>query len=166
MTSVRESDGHVDVEVAHEALIRHWPRLRGWLDEQRIDIQLRDEISEAAREWERSKRDASYLNHRGGRLAYAESLVTLPRPTVRLNQLELGYVRACLDLRKKEQRRRRLLLRAAWATAGVLLILAGVASWQLLEAEQQKTANHRRPRRILRAAVRRATRTSTRCWRA
>lgn len=137
-TSVSDLDGHVDVEVAHEALIRHWPRLRRWLDEQRVDIQLRDEISEAAREWERNGRDASYLAHRGGRLNYAESLVTLPRPMVRLNHVELGYVRACLDLRKREQRRRRRLLRAAWTAAGVLLILAGVAGWQLLEAEQQR----------------------------
>ena len=32
------------VEVAHEALIRHWPRLRGWLDEDRQSLRLREGV--------------------------------------------------------------------------------------------------------------------------
>jgi hypothetical protein len=37
------------VEVAHEALIRHWPRLRGWLDEDRLSLRLREGVRGRAR---------------------------------------------------------------------------------------------------------------------
>ena len=64
-----------EVEVAHEALIRHWPRLQTWLDEDRAAIKLREGISQAAREWkDRGKEgeDESLLVHRGRRLEDAE----------------------------------------------------------------------------------------------
>ena len=40
------------VEVSHEALIRAWPRLRGWIEESREDLRTRQRISRAAAEWE------------------------------------------------------------------------------------------------------------------
>ena len=39
------------MEVAHEAVIRHWPRLRAWLDEDRIAIGFREGVRQAAKEW-------------------------------------------------------------------------------------------------------------------
>ena len=38
------------VEVAHEALLREWDRLRGWLNESREDIRLERQLSTAAEE--------------------------------------------------------------------------------------------------------------------
>jgi len=40
------------VEVAHEALIRSWPQLRQWLDEDRAGLRLHHRISEVAQEWQ------------------------------------------------------------------------------------------------------------------
>ncbi|MDX1417478.1 MAG: protein kinase, partial [Candidatus Promineifilaceae bacterium] len=40
------------VEVAHEALLREWPRLRGWLDESRSDVRLQRLLAAAAAEWQ------------------------------------------------------------------------------------------------------------------
>jgi hypothetical protein len=51
--------GRDEVEVAHEALIRHWPRLRAWLDQDRAALLLRETIREAAQEWERHGKDES-----------------------------------------------------------------------------------------------------------
>jgi WD40 repeat protein/DNA-binding SARP family transcriptional activator len=59
------------VEVAHEALVREWPRLREWLDENREGLRLHRRISQAAREWERLDHDPDAL-YRGLRLAQAE----------------------------------------------------------------------------------------------
>ncbi|MBZ0280505.1 MAG: protein kinase [Anaerolineae bacterium] len=56
------------VEVAHEALIRTWSRLRGWLDESRNDVRLQRLLAGAAAEWEQSKRENSFLLT-GARLA-------------------------------------------------------------------------------------------------
>ncbi|NIN64528.1 MAG: hypothetical protein GTO63_07465 [Anaerolineae bacterium] len=62
--------GEEFVEVAHEALVREWPRLREWLDENREGLRLHRRISQAAQEWDRLDRDPGAL-YRGVRLAQA-----------------------------------------------------------------------------------------------
>ncbi|MDF3039163.1 MAG: repeat, subgroup [Thermomicrobiales bacterium] len=104
MMSTPDARGRDDVEVAHEALIRHWPRLRGWLDDDRSALLLREAVRDAAREWEQHNRDESYVAHRGRRLDQAESLRHLPR--IGLNALELAYLDAAVALREREQRER------------------------------------------------------------
>jgi WD40 repeat protein len=130
----------VDVEVAHEALIRHWPTLRGWLDEDRSSLLLRQSVREAAHEWERSGREESYLVHRGRKLDETAHLHNHPR--VELNALERGYLEASVALRAKQQaavesRRRRVI---AGLTCGlvVALVLATIAGLQWREAAMQR----------------------------
>ena len=59
------------VEVAHEALIREWPTLRGWLEEDRAGLRLHRHLTLAAEGWERQNRDPGEL-YRSLRLAQAE----------------------------------------------------------------------------------------------
>jgi WD40 repeat protein len=49
------------VEVSHEALIREWPALRGWLKDNREDLRLGRLLEQAAEEWRELKRDPSAL---------------------------------------------------------------------------------------------------------
>lgn len=49
------------LEVAHEALIREWVRLREWLTESRTDVRNQRQLAHAAQEWEGAMRDASFL---------------------------------------------------------------------------------------------------------
>jgi WD40 repeat protein/serine/threonine protein kinase len=49
------------VEVAHEALLREWDRLRGWIEGAREDIRTQGRLAVAAREWTDADRDASFL---------------------------------------------------------------------------------------------------------
>lgn len=58
------------VEVAHEALIREWPALRKWLDEDREGLRLHRQITEAAQDWQRLSNDTGAV-YRGVRLAQA-----------------------------------------------------------------------------------------------
>jgi hypothetical protein len=58
------------VQVAHEALIREWPTLRGWLEDDREELRLHRRLTEAAQEWIASNREPSLL-YRGARLAQA-----------------------------------------------------------------------------------------------
>jgi hypothetical protein len=67
------------VEVAHEALIRYWPRLRGWLEEDREDLRLLAGVRVAAGEWDNTQTNEGLLVHRGSRLADAERLLMHPR---------------------------------------------------------------------------------------
>jgi WD40 repeat protein/DNA-binding SARP family transcriptional activator len=58
-------------EVAHEALLREWPRLKGWLEESRADIRLQRLLANGTAEWLGGGRDPSFLL-RGARLAQFE----------------------------------------------------------------------------------------------
>ncbi len=58
------------VEIAHEALIGGWPRLRDWIDAERQDLRFRQRVGRAATEWEASDRDPDLL-WRGTPLAQA-----------------------------------------------------------------------------------------------
>ena len=62
------------VELAHEALLREWSRLRGWLDENRSDVRMQRILARAAGEWAEAGRDDSYLL-RGSRLEQVRRLV-------------------------------------------------------------------------------------------
>ena len=55
------------VEVAHEALLREWHRLRTWLDESRADVRMQRVLGNAAAEWLAADQDPSFLL-RGTRL--------------------------------------------------------------------------------------------------
>ncbi|MFN2106289.1 MAG: AAA family ATPase [Candidatus Promineifilaceae bacterium] len=63
-----------EVQVAHEALIRRWPRLRSWIDENRERLSFNRRLTRAAQEWEENGRQPDYL-FRGAQLAQAESRI-------------------------------------------------------------------------------------------
>lgn len=62
---VRVSEGDIaadeQVEVAHEALVRNWPRLVEWLEEDRVALRQRQRLTISAEEWQRLGRDPSAL---------------------------------------------------------------------------------------------------------
>ena len=62
--------GDDSAEIAHEALIREWPRLRGWLAEDREELRTLRQLTTAARSWEENGRDDADL-YRGTRLEAA-----------------------------------------------------------------------------------------------
>jgi WD40 repeat protein/class 3 adenylate cyclase/energy-coupling factor transporter ATP-binding protein EcfA2 len=81
--------GEGTAEVAHEALIREWPTLRDWLTEDREELRIRRQVTEAAQEWELLGQDPGAL-YRGARLAQAGELAE--RDATTLNDLEQAFV--------------------------------------------------------------------------
>jgi WD40 repeat protein/energy-coupling factor transporter ATP-binding protein EcfA2 len=144
VTSRNEATGKEEVEVAHEALIRYWPTLQNWLNQNRNDLLLRETINQAAEEWQQHQEQPDkdiYLIHQGGRLEDAEVLWKHPK-FVQLNQLEAEYVLACVQLRERrrqleEQRKQRQLM-AAVSAAFVLGGFAILAAYQWRQAEIQQ----------------------------
>jgi WD40 repeat protein/DNA-binding SARP family transcriptional activator len=91
------------VEVAHEALIREWPTLREWLNQDREGLRLHRHLTEAAYEWELLGHDTGAL-YRGAHLAQAREWVALhPRA---LNAKESTFLNASLEHAQHEQRER------------------------------------------------------------
>ncbi len=97
--------GHM-VEVSHEALIRGWPQLRSWIDEDRSGLRVQRRLTEAALEWQRLDRDESTL-YRGARLATA--LEWQSQHADSLNELESAFLdeSALAQRREEEQEQER-----------------------------------------------------------
>ena len=79
------------VELAHEALIAGWGRLRDWIATSRAGLRIHRMLTEAAREWERLGYDAGAL-YRGVRLAQAREWAA-DHPAD-LNDLEQRFLQA------------------------------------------------------------------------
>jgi WD40 repeat protein len=130
------------VDVSHEALIRAWPRLKEWIEEDRAGLILHRRVTEAASDWDRAGRDDSAL-YRGVRLAEAEAWAA-QRPQ-ELNPLEREFVeesrvasgREAEHLRRTNRRLRGLLVGVA-----LFLVLALVAG--SLALIQRSTATRQR----------------------
>ncbi|MFG2169305.1 NACHT and WD repeat domain-containing protein [Micromonospora chersina] len=115
---------HGAVEVAHEALIRAWPRLHRWLADGRADLSVHRRLTEAAQTWTALNRDPGAL-YRGAQLATVRGLAEDRR--VDLNDLERSFLRASAALTEAEgaaARHRARLLRRLVAAMSVLLVLA------------------------------------------
>lgn len=87
--------GPVIVDVSHEALIRGWPRLKNWIEENRQALRIHQQLTEAAQEWERSDRDEGLLLS-ASRLAQATEW--RERNTEKLNESERNFLDASAEL--------------------------------------------------------------------
>src|SRR6266513_3900063 len=99
--------GTAVLEVSHEALIREWPRLAGWLQEAREDIRFQHSISEDATSWQERGKSKDRL-YRGPQLVEAQAWARRNSPS----RNELAFLRA-------SQRRR---LRSGISVLAIVLV--------------------------------------------
>ena len=98
-------------EVSHEALIREWPTLRGWLEANREELRLHRHLTEAAQEWLASHREVDVL-YRGARLTQAREWAGIHFDE--MNPLEREFLNASIEfseheaLEREAQRQREL----------------------------------------------------------
>jgi DNA-binding SARP family transcriptional activator len=149
-------EGHV--EVAHEALFREWPRLRGWLTDDAAGRSVRLRLAQAASEWAGEARDPGLL-WTGTRLLSAQEVADAHPDEVSTTEREfLAASRATVEAAERDardraaatarqNRRLRLLLVVAVAflalaiTAGLLALGArGRAERSADEAERAAVA--------------------------
>jgi WD40 repeat protein/basic membrane lipoprotein Med (substrate-binding protein (PBP1-ABC) superfamily)/transcriptional regulator with XRE-family HTH domain len=132
-------------EVAHEALIREWPTLRGWLEENREGLRLHRQLTEVSQEWLRMERLADVL-YRGALLVQLQEWAS--KHGDELNELEHEFLNASTDLTERELRERETLRLRELDAAHKL------ADSERQRAEEQKqTANQLRRRSIYLAAA-------------
>jgi WD40 repeat protein len=130
--------GEGSVEVAHEALLREWPRLREWIDEDVVGRRLRGQITVAANEWHTAGRDQSEL-YRGARLAAA--LDWSADHALELNELEREFVTESREVSEHEAKRtRRTNQRLRGLLAGVAVLLAAAIAGGVLALLQRGQA--------------------------
>jgi WD40 repeat protein/DNA-binding SARP family transcriptional activator len=128
------------VELAHEALLREWPRLRGWVREDRDGLRIRRGLSAAAHEWDELRRDDGAL-YRGTRLAEAIEWRDARGPA--LNELERAFLAAAESARDRERvtRRRRTVLALGSAMTLLLAIVVVAVVVVLTKRERDIVAS-------------------------
>jgi WD40 repeat protein len=119
------------VEVAHEALLRAWPRLRAWLDASRERLQIHRRLATAAAEWNATGRDEGFLAS-GGRLAQFETLID--DEEIVLNELERTYLQTSLLARERQAQATLSLATLAYQQQQVAQERALIAQGQVLTA--------------------------------
>ncbi|MFF9772904.1 hypothetical protein ACF1HJ_04360 [Streptomyces sp. NPDC013978] len=123
------------VRLAHESLIGCWPRLHGWIDQDRERLRHHRQLTEAARAWLEHDRDPGTL-YRGTRLARAEEVFPGHARDLALAEAERAFLTAAFDVREAERRAAGRATRRARALVGALsavlavALVAGLAAWR------------------------------------
>ncbi|MBP2337428.1 hypothetical protein JOF41_003606 [Saccharothrix coeruleofusca] len=141
------------VTITHETLIRAWPRMRDWIEEDRAGNLLRQKLEEAALAWDRDDRDPALL-WRGNRFQVARVLVAEGRAEAVLNDRERAFLDACLDLEHEQhaaaRRRTRRLKQFVAALTALVLVLAATTTYAVLA---ERRAVHARTRSVAQEAA-------------
>ncbi len=139
------ADGDI-VRIAHEALIRHWPRLQKQIEEDRADLAIRARLEQAMRR-HAARPDASLLLPAGLPLSEAEDL--LARQRAELSRDVVAYVELSSAAHRARQRKSRRLLVAATVVFAVLAAGAGLMA--VMATNAAHTANRESARAELAA---------------
>ena len=138
---IRQEGRERIVEVAHEALLRKWPRLRAWLDSEREFLIGKGQLEQDLHDWQKAgeaEKASALLS--GLKLTRARQWLA-DRPH-QLTDDERGFVQVSLDHEDAEQRRRaRVRLVATWGSAAAAVCLAAIATFagfQWVEAEKSR----------------------------
>jgi WD40 repeat protein/DNA-binding SARP family transcriptional activator len=136
------------VEVAHEALLRAWPRLWAWIDSSRMDLRNHHRLATETAQWEDAGRDPSFLL-RGSRLERFEAWAA--GSGIALNSAEREYLEASLREREAERaaeeaRRRRERFLERRSVRRLRALVAVLAAAALVAASLTVVARHQRNR--------------------
>ena len=141
------------IRVSHEAVFREWPRLREWLENDRVAIRTASLLADQADAWRTEGRPSGSLL-RGVRLSAAVDLVA-DRPD-RFDASTIEFVSASehqhvIDAQAAAQlligeRRRTRLLRAALVATGVALVVALLTAVIAITQRREATTAQREAR--------------------
>src|SRR6266850_50610 len=138
ITSRTDSEGET-VEISHEALIREWTDLQGWLNEDREFLHWRQRLRLLLAEWQLVNRDRDSLL-RGALLDEAERQQASRMPD--LNEEEHEFIHLSAEQRRKqsllEVRRRRNQVRNLVVGLAITLAFATVAAVQWYRASNER----------------------------
>jgi hypothetical protein len=137
--------GDDGLEVAHEALVREWPRLRAWLDEDQEGQRVMRHLATAAIDWDAMGRPDSEL-YRGARLSAAQEWSAAHAQDA--SPLERKFLGASIAAHEQQRRRARRTTRRL-AVLLVIALLGGslaVLQWRNATARPRERMRLHRPR--------------------
>lgn len=133
LVSDSEADGTPTIEVAHEAVLRHWGRFRTWIEGHRESLVARSRMESAFTQWIASGRHDDYLLPPGRPLREAQYL--LSSGAVDLDQDCIRFI--TLSARRASRSRRRLLTAGVAAlVAMAILTVVSFTQWQTVREQR------------------------------
>jgi uncharacterized caspase-like protein len=129
-TDVAKDTGETTIEPAHEALLRQWGLLQGWLSDDTGLLTVLDGIKRAARDWAANAKASSWLAHSADRLRAAERLLARSDLAANLEPTDKAYVVAAQQQERAERRRARSRLLTGLAASVALGLLGAAGGWQ------------------------------------
>ena len=126
-TDVNRDTGEAIIEPAHEALLRQWGLLEGWLTEDGALLAVLEGVKRASRDWAANNRNRTWLAHQADRLAAAERLSARPDLAASMEPTDRDYIAACHKAEADARRGRRRLQIATYASLVVVII--GLVGW-------------------------------------
>ena len=91
-TDVNKNTGEATIEPAHEALLRQWGLLQGWLTEDAGLLAVLEGVKRGSRDWAANNRSRTWLAHQTDRLAAAERLSMRPDLAADLEPTDRAYI--------------------------------------------------------------------------
>jgi predicted chitinase len=130
----RQSEGQGStVEVAHEALLRVWPLLRGWLDDSRDFLLGSQQLEEDLAQWKTAKPAEKPMALLSG-LKLAKGRAWLAERGDQMGPELRAFI---LASQKRFKRQRRILLFSAVGVFTSISCAAGLAYWQAQRADAE-----------------------------
>ena len=126
-TDVAKDTGEKTIEPAHEALLRQWSLLEGWLAEDAGLLAVMEGVKRASRDWAANNRDAAWLAHATDRLVAAQRLSERSDLAANLEPTDGEYLAACRNAEAAAKSRKRHV--QAFIYVLLVGIIAGLVGW-------------------------------------
>jgi WD40 repeat protein/transcriptional regulator with XRE-family HTH domain len=129
------------VHLSHDVLLRAWPRLRGWLEEDQASWILHGQLADAAAAWHDSREDPSFL-YRGAQLVALRQAVTRwsanPARSPALTGTQRDFLQASERAAARSSRQRRSALAILALLTALAVAASGLAFSQRAAAIRQR----------------------------
>ncbi|MCH1926237.1 winged helix-turn-helix domain-containing protein [Shewanella sp. C32] len=126
--------GEPSFHIAHEALLRRWPRASEWIEQHKEMLAQQARLFHSASRWQAEQQASAYLLQEGKPLQDAKQLAD--NPLIALDDTEHRFINASVQRAK----RRSWLRRGIVASLATLTLISVLMTARSIDAEQQATA--------------------------
>ena len=137
LLTIRQEGPSRVVEVTHEALLRKWPLLRGWLDEEREFLLGKEQLEQELLDWEKAAPVQKHEALLSG-LKLTRARTWLAAKPQQLTEAERNYIEASIRQATRRARLRRIWWSIALATS--LCVIVGFILMHQVGAQEKRDA--------------------------
>ncbi|HEV3120504.1 MAG TPA: AAA family ATPase, partial [Isosphaeraceae bacterium] len=137
----RAEGGQPVIGLVHEALLRHWARLRNWIEADREFLRVRTRVADAAARWRQEGGAPDLLLPEGKPLFEARDLLAKRRGDLDGEVIE--YIERSMQRRGRRRRNQRILLAGFFLTIAIFATVSFV-EWQAALAQKKAADTQQR----------------------